>query len=84
MLYGTLPQIAAHLRRTNHYLFAGRFIGEALSVLGDMNRYIMDNPAVTGFTFTAWMVIPETCEHIKTNITIDKTYRGWMVTESIA
>lgn len=84
MLYGTLPQVVAHLKRTNHYLFAGKFIREALSVLGDMNRYIMENPSVTGFTFSAWMFIPETYEHLKTNITIDKADHGWMVTESVA
>lgn len=82
MLFSNLPQAAGYIRK-HHYLFAGRFASETLSVLGDMNAQIMKS-AMTGATFVAWQFIPETFEHLKTHITVEKTGKGWSVTERIA
>ena len=80
MLYSHLPAVANRIRR-HHVQFAHRSVKDALTVLGELNLMIQTTPCV-GATFPALMILPDTCEVIKTYITVNKTSCGWEVTES--
>ena len=81
MTFTTLPNVANYIKR-HHYLFGGRFVREALSLLGEMNAYLKANHG-TGASFEAWQFVPDTNTHLKTLVTINKCDTGWMVTEEV-
>ena len=82
-IFGTLPQVAQYINR-NHTVFGCPFATEpTLTILGNMNRQMMENPAIKGMTFKAWMNA-EGYGILKTYITIEKHPEGgWTCVERL-
>ena len=81
MFYSNLPTLARHIRRT-HTTFAGTYADNALSVLGDMHKAMMDNPSIVGITFPAF-IYGDGVE-LNTEITITRLPEGgWDCVERI-
>ena len=81
MTFTTLPQLSNFIKST-HCEFAGTFISDTLTVLGQMNADMIAFPAMTGATFEA-MTDPSHGE-LHTNITINKLPSGaWEYIERV-
>lgn len=82
MTFTHLPQIASFIQRT-HCSFAGTFTDQALNVLGQMNREMMNFPAMIGATFPAMTDIQH--GELNTQITINRLPSGaWEYIEVVA
>lgn len=81
MTFTTLPQMANFIKRT-HCSFAGTFVSDTLTILGQMNADMIAFPAMVGATFEA---MTDACHgELQTNITINKLPSGvWEYIEQV-